>query len=122
MTAELTLTNLRRTIRYIIAKGNSQKMANGSTLDFEAQLWAAADKIRRHMDASEYKHVCLGLIFLKNISDAYEEKREQVLFGFSDPNLHESRTLAALRDALLPTLLSGELRVPAASGSMKASA
>jgi type I restriction enzyme, S subunit len=37
-------------------------------------------------------------------------------------NLHESRTLAALRDALLPKLLSGELRVPAASGSMKASA
>jgi hypothetical protein len=37
-------------------------------------------------------------------------------------NLHESRTLAALRDALLPKLLSGELRLPAASGSMKASA
>jgi len=37
------------------------------------------------MDASEYKHVCLGLIFLKYISDAFEEKREQLLFGFSDP-------------------------------------
>jgi len=36
------------------------------------------------MDASEYKHVCLGLIFLKYISDAFEEKREQLLFGFSD--------------------------------------
>jgi type I restriction enzyme M protein len=64
VTAELTLTNLRRTIASsIMAKGNSQKMANGSTLDFEfeAQLWAAADKMRRHMDVSEYKHVCLGL-------------------------------------------------------------
>jgi type I restriction-modification system DNA methylase subunit len=54
-------------------------------LGFEAQLWAAADKMRGHMDASEYKHVCLGLIFLKYISDAFEEKREQLLFGFSDP-------------------------------------
>ena len=36
-------------------KLNSQKQANGSTLNFEAQLWAAADKMRGHMDASEYK-------------------------------------------------------------------
>jgi type I restriction enzyme M protein len=68
-----------------MAKRNNQKPANGSALDFEAQLWAAADKMRGHMDASEYKHVCLGLIFLKYISDAFEEKREQLLFGFSDP-------------------------------------
>ena len=68
-----------------MAKGNNQKPSNGSALDFEAQLWAAADKMRGHMDASEYKHVCLGLIFLKYISDAFEEKREQLLFGFSDP-------------------------------------
>jgi len=67
-----------------MAKGNSQKTANGSALDFEVQLWAA-DKMRGHMDASEYKHVCLGLIFLKYISDAFEEKRKQLLFGFSDP-------------------------------------
>jgi hypothetical protein len=71
-----------------------------SGLNFEAQLWAAADKMRGHMDASEYKHVCLGLIFLKYISDAFEEKREQLLFGF-----------AVLRDALLRKLLSGELHV-----------
>ena len=64
---------------------NSKPNANGSALDFEAQLWAAADKMRGHMDASEYKHVCLELIFLKYISDAFEEKREQLLFGFSDP-------------------------------------
>src|SRR5436189_4278327 len=64
---------------------NSESKSNGSGLDFEAQLWAAADKMRGHMDASEYKHVCLGLIFLKYISDAFEEKREQLLFGLSDP-------------------------------------
>lgn len=68
-------------------KANNQKKSNGtdSGLNFEAQLWAAADKMRGHMDASEYKHVALGLIFLKYISDAFEEKREQLLFGFSDP-------------------------------------
>lgn len=64
---------------------NSKSNGNDSGLNFEAQLWAAADKMRGHMDASEYKHVCLGLIFLKYISDAFEEKREQLLFGFSDP-------------------------------------
>jgi type I restriction enzyme M protein len=77
-----------RSLRYsrcIMAKGNAQKKSDGSALNFEAQLWAAADKMRGHMDASEYKHVCLGLIFLKYISDAFEEKREQLLFGFSDP-------------------------------------
>src|ERR1700759_1276366 len=64
---------------------SATKAAHGGGLDFEAQLGAAADKLRGHMDASEYKHVCLGLIFLKYISDAFEEKREQLLFGFSDP-------------------------------------
>ena len=54
-----------------MAKSNNQKTANGSNLDFEAQLWAAADKMRGHMDASEYKHVCLGLnrfVHAKSIS------------------------------------------------------
>jgi hypothetical protein len=75
-----------------MAKGKTQMHTPGGNggrpqgqLDFEPQLWAAADKLRGHMDASEYKHVCLGLIFLKYISDAFEEKREQLLFGFSDP-------------------------------------
>src|SRR5207244_10328034 len=68
-----------------MAKVNDRKEMNGSALGFEAQLWAAADKMRGHMDASEYKHVCLGLIFLKYISDAFEEKRDQLLFGFSHP-------------------------------------
>src|SRR5215216_6070788 len=67
-----------------MAKVNDQKERNGSALGFEAQLWAAADKMRGHMDASEYKHVCLGLIFLKYISHACEEKREQLPFGFSE--------------------------------------
>lgn len=63
--------------------GNARKPNNDSGLNFGAQLWPAADEMRGHMDASEYKHVCLGLIFLKFISDAFEEKREQLLLGFS---------------------------------------
>src|SRR5690349_20001568 len=53
---------------------------NNSTanLGFEAKLWLAADKLRSNMDAAEYKHGVLGLIFLKYISDAFEEKRAQL--------------------------------------------
>lgn len=45
---------------------------NTANLGFEAKLWAAADALRNNMDAAEYKHVVLGLIFLKYISDAFE--------------------------------------------------
>src|SRR6266540_5419381 len=48
-------------------------------LGFEATLWLAADKLRGNLDAAEYKHVVLGLIFLKYISDAFEEKRVALL-------------------------------------------
>jgi type I restriction enzyme M protein len=48
---------------------------NGANLvGFEAKLWSAADALRSNMDAAEYKHVVLGLIFLKYISDAFEEQ------------------------------------------------
>ena len=50
------------------------KKNTGATLGFEDKLWAAADKLRNNMDAAEYKHVVLGLIFLKYISDAFMEK------------------------------------------------
>jgi type I restriction enzyme M protein len=53
---------------------------------FEATLWAAADKLRGNMDAAEYKHVALGLIFLKYISDRFEERRAQA-FAENPPNL-----------------------------------
>jgi len=48
--------------------------SNGANLGFEDKLWAAADKLRGNMEAAEYKHVVLGLIFLKYISDAFLEK------------------------------------------------
>jgi len=75
-----------------MARGNSLKTASGSMPNFETHLWAAADRMRGHMDASEYKHVCLGL------------------------------TLAALRDALLPKLLSGGWRVRDAAKLVEATA
>ncbi len=47
---------------------------SGATVGYEAQLWQMADALRGSMDAAEYKHVVLGLIFLKHISDAFEEQ------------------------------------------------
>jgi type I restriction enzyme M protein len=57
----------------------TKKNGNGANLGFEAQLWATADKLRGNMEPSDYKHVALGLIFLKYISDAFEAKRAELL-------------------------------------------
>jgi len=54
------------------------KTNNGANLGFENELWRAADALRSNMDAAEYKHVVLGLIFLKYISDAFEEKHAKL--------------------------------------------
>ncbi len=54
------------------------KAETGANLGFEAKLWAAADALRNNMDAAEYKHVVLGLIFLKYISDAFEAKHAEL--------------------------------------------
>ena len=52
----------------------AKKKANNSKEEpIEKQLWKAADKLRKNIDAAEYKHIVLGLIFLKYISDAFEE-------------------------------------------------
>ena len=62
-------------------------MINSNNNDFEKQLWAAADKLRGSMDASEYKHVVLGLIFLKYISDKFEDRYKELVIegeGFEE--------------------------------------
>lgn len=61
-------------------------MAKGTTnVGFEEKLWTAADKLRSNMDAAEYKHVVLGLIFLKYVSDSFEEKyKELKVEGYGD--------------------------------------
>lgn len=56
-----------------------QKQHNGTIVGFEETLWSAADKMRNNMDAAEYKHVVLGLIFLKYISDSFEETYQKAL-------------------------------------------
>jgi len=63
-------------------------ISNGANLGFEQKMWQAADKLRSNMDAAEYKHVVLGLIFLKYISDAFKEVYEKLKNdpeGLSDP-------------------------------------
>jgi type I restriction enzyme M protein len=62
------------------ARANS----NGGNLGFEADLFKAADKLRGNMEPSDYKHVALGLIFLKHISDSFEAKRAELLADYPD--------------------------------------
>ncbi|MBI3467479.1 MAG: SAM-dependent DNA methyltransferase, partial [Planctomycetes bacterium] len=60
-----------------MAKENANNKSSGN-LGFENDLWRAADALRSNMDAAEYKHVVLGLIFLKYISDAFEEQHAKL--------------------------------------------
>jgi type I restriction enzyme M protein len=58
---------------------NARFDTNSTTVGYEAELWRMADKLRGSMDAAEYKHVVLGLIFLKYISDAFEEHHARLV-------------------------------------------
>ncbi len=58
--------------------GRAQGGATGAVTGYETELWKMADALRGSMDAAEYKHVVLGLIFLKYISDAFEETRTRL--------------------------------------------
>jgi type I restriction enzyme M protein len=61
-----------------MARGKTNNGDTSANLGFEQKLWAAADALRNNMDAAEYKHVVLGLIFLKYISDAFESKHAEL--------------------------------------------
>ncbi len=66
--------------RELTTKGKSGTPGTtAANVGYEAQLWQMADALRGSMDAAEYKHVCLGLLFLKYISDAFEEKHAALL-------------------------------------------
>ncbi len=65
-------------------KLNDVKQQKNAQGNLESTLWAAADKLWPSIDAAEYKHVVLGLIFLKYISDAFEEKRSSLEVELSD--------------------------------------
>ena len=58
---------------------NSTRTGNDVTVGYEAELWRMADALRGSMDAAEYKHVVLGLIFLKYISDAFEKQHAKLV-------------------------------------------
>src|SRR5437870_3524567 len=62
-------------------KSGNSSSNNSANVGFEAKLWLAADKLRSNMDAAEYKHVVLGLIFLKYISDSFEEHHAKLIGG-----------------------------------------
>ncbi|MCK6422833.1 MAG: type I restriction-modification system subunit M [Aquabacterium sp.] len=53
--------------------------------DLEKKLWASADKLRSNLDAAVYKHIALGLLFLKYVSDAFEERQKELDAQFRDP-------------------------------------
>jgi type I restriction enzyme M protein len=67
-----------------MAKAATKNNDSTANIGFEAKLWLAADKLRNNMDAAEYKHVVLGLIFIKYISDAFEEMRAKLIAGKGD--------------------------------------
>lgn len=64
-----------------MAKSKSKNGDTTANIGFEAKLWLAADKLRNNMDAAEYKHVVLGLIFLKYISDNFTEHHAKLAAG-----------------------------------------
>ncbi|RRN79528.1 SAM-dependent DNA methyltransferase [Pseudoxanthomonas sp. SGD-10] len=72
-----------------MARQNATKKSNGGNLGFEADLFKTADKLRGNMEPSDYKHVALGLIFLKYISDAFEARHQALLT--EDPAAAEDR-------------------------------
>ena len=53
-------------------------MVNSVEIGFEKEIWESANELRGSMDAGEYKHIVLGLIFLKYLSDKFEEKYDKL--------------------------------------------
>jgi type I restriction enzyme M protein len=73
-----------------LKNGNGKEKAqNGGNLGFEAELFLAADKLRKNLEPSDYKHVVLSLIFLRHISGAFEAKRAALLA--EDPETAEDQ-------------------------------
>lgn len=66
------------------------KKNNKGVIGFEDKLWQSANKFRGNMDSAEYKHVVLGLIFLKYISDSFEEKRQRLIEEFKNEGYSET--------------------------------
>ncbi len=81
MAAKKKATTKKSSKKTASKKKAGQKSSTAANLGFEAKLWLAADKLRNNLDAAEYKHVVLGLVFLKYISDSFEELHQKLLAG-----------------------------------------
>lgn len=85
-TLPLDLKNRLKTAQKETAKKAHNLVINPQKdIHFEKELWEAADKLRGSIDASEYKYVVLGLLFLKYISDAFYQRRAKLKKSMSDP-------------------------------------
>lgn len=80
------LASLRSEEQPAPKRGRGRAKKEAPAKDFKAVLWASADKLRAQMDAAEYKHQVLGLIFLKYISDTFTAQQNKVLLMVSDPD------------------------------------
>ncbi len=85
-----------------MAKNTTERTGS---LGFESKLWEAADTLRNNMDAAEYKHVVLGLLFLKYISDAFEERRDGLRAAVADPESDDYVKDEKQREEVLADLL-----------------
>ena len=98
-------------------------MRADSQLSNEKTLFAAADKMRGSLDAGEYRHIALGLLFLRYVSISFVRLHDNATANswFERPTAlsEEKQTLATRRDTLKPLLMSGELRVGASREMME---
>src|SRR5699024_9203782 len=89
-------------MRNSVPRGKQQDVATPSTATTMKQLkdtlWKAADKLRGSMDASQYKDVILGLVFLKYVSDAFEARREEIAAELAADGYSEEQASALLED------------------------
>lgn len=79
----------------------AQKKKSTGAQGLEASLWEAADRLRSNMDAAEYKHVVLGLIFLKYVSDVFAKRQDQLSKLVQDPTTEYYMPTDAARQAIL---------------------
>ena len=80
--------------------------------DIKKTLWATADKLRANMDAAEYKHLVLGLIFVKYISDTFQGKHAELMLRLADPEdeyfYGEADPADVARGGVVPTKYLGQ--------------
>ena len=81
-----------------MARAKAAPSAPSTSKELKDMLWKSADKLRGSMDASQYKDVVLGLVFLKYVSDAFEERREQIRRELVDEGYDEATVADTLED------------------------